>query len=264
MTQARSVVVTGAAGGIGRAAAERLAKAGWKVVVADRDAQRLRWADDAGIPAIAADISIAADNQRLVETALERHGRLDAAILNAGITGGGGIEQMSIEQFQTVLNVNLVGAVLGIRAALPALRAAGGGAIAVTASTMGLCGDTGNWAYCAAKHGLIGVVRSVAREVGWQGIRINALCPGLTQDTGMTAPIREALPDHFDQMARPVPLQRWASPDEMAAVLEFLVSPASSYVNGHAMVADGGAMVGTGLAMPAAGADTMLLPDGEH
>jgi NAD(P)-dependent dehydrogenase (short-subunit alcohol dehydrogenase family) len=92
-------------------------------------------------------------------------------------------------------------------------------------------------------------VRSVSREIGWEGIRINALCPGPTE-TGMTSPLKSISPVHFDLLARSVALQRWADPDEMATALEFLISPASSFVTGHAMVADGGAVVGTGLAMP--------------
>jgi len=123
-----------------------------------------------------------------------------------------------------------------------------------------LGGDSENWAYGTSKHALIGLVRSVAREIGWENIRINALCPGPTQDTGMTGPIKEVAPGHYDLLKRAVPLQRWADADEMASVIEFLISPAASYVNGHAMVADGGAIVGTGLLFPAAG-DGKVIPD---
>ncbi len=260
----RTVLVTGAAGGIGRACAGRLSRAGWNVLAVDRDAQSLRWAEEEGLVAWVADIAIEADNVAMVGQAMERFGRLDAAVFNAGITGGGAIDTLPIDDFRRVLDVNLVGTVMGIRAALPALRRSGGGAIAVTSSTMGLAGDAGNWAYCAAKHGLIGMVRSLAREVGWEGIRINALCPGPTRATGMTAPIEAAGQQHFDALARAVPLQRWADPEEMASVIEFLVSPASSYVNGHALVADGGAMVGSGLVPPAAEGAPAIPEDIEH
>jgi NAD(P)-dependent dehydrogenase (short-subunit alcohol dehydrogenase family) len=258
--ESKAVLVTGAAGGIGRAACERLARNGWSVLAADRDGDKLAWASDAGVASIVADVTSEADNGRMVAEAEARFGRLDAAVLNAGITGGGGIEEISFDAFRNVISVNLFGGVLGVRAVLPALRRRGGGAIVVTSSTMGIGGEAGNSAYVASKHALIGLVRSVAREVGWEGIRINALCPGPTQDTGMTGPIQEVAPAHYDLLRRAVPLQRWAAADEMASVIEFLISPAASYVNGHAMVADGGAIVGTGLVGPASG-EGQPIPD---
>jgi len=249
----KTVLVTGAAGGIGRASAERLARNGWNVLAADRDADKLAWAETAGVASLVADVTSEADNRRMVEEAEARFGRLDAAVLNAGVTGGGGIEEISFEAFRNVIAVNLFGAVLGVRATLPALRRQGGGAIVVTSSTMGIAADAGNSAYAASKHALIGLVRSLAREVGWEGIRVNALCPGPTE-TDMTVPVKDAAPAHYDVLKRAVPLQRWAAADEMASVIEFLISPAASYVNGHAMVADGGAVVGTGLVAPNSGA----------
>jgi NAD(P)-dependent dehydrogenase (short-subunit alcohol dehydrogenase family) len=249
----KAVVVTGAAGGIGRAACERLARNGWSVLAVDRDAEKLGWAEDCGIASLVADVTSEEDNKRMVAEAEGRFGRLDAAVFNAGIVGGGSIDEMPFEAFRTVIAVNLFGAVLGVRAVLPALRRQGGGAIVVTSSTMGLGGDSENWAYGTSKHALIGLVRSLSREIGWENIRINALCPGLTQDTGMSAPIKTVAPGHYEVLRRAVPLQRWADPDEMASVIEFLISPAASYVNGHAMVADGGTIVGTGLLAPADG-----------
>jgi NAD(P)-dependent dehydrogenase (short-subunit alcohol dehydrogenase family) len=255
----KAVLVTGAASGIGRAACERLARGGWNVLAVDRDAGKLAWAEAAGVASLAGDVASEADNRRMAEAAEARFGRLDAAVFNAGVTGGGAIDEMPFEAFRRVIEVNLFGAVLGVRAVLPALRRQGGGAIVVTSSTMGLAGDAGNWAYGVSKHGLIGLVRSLSRELGWEGVRINALCPGPTL-TGMTGPIRDVAPAHYDVLKRAVPLQRWAEPDEMASVIEFLISPAASYVNGHAMVADGGAMVGTGLLAPASG-EGRVIPD---
>jgi meso-butanediol dehydrogenase / (S,S)-butanediol dehydrogenase / diacetyl reductase len=247
-----TVLVTGAASGIGRAACERLSRNGWNVLAVDRDARKLDWAAAAGIKSVVADVASEEDNHRMVAEAIRCFGGLNAAILNAAVTGGGGIEALPFASFRQVIEVNLFGTVLGIRAVLPALRQQGGGAIAVTSSTAGLAGDAENWAYSASKHALLGVVRSVAREVGWEGIRINALCPGPTE-TGMTSGLKEAAPTHYEALRRAVPLQRWAAPDEMASVLEFLISPAASYVSGHALVADGGTMVGTGLVAPKAG-----------
>lgn len=257
---AKSVLVTGAASGIGRAACERLAGKGWRVLAVDRDVAALGWAEGrAGIATMAADVSSEADNARMAAEAEARFGGLDAAVLNAGITGGGSIDALPFAEFQKIVGVNMIGPVLGVRAALPLLRRRKDTAIVVTASTMGLGGDAGNWAYGMTKHALVGLVRSLARELGWEGIRINALCPGPTR-TGMTGMIEDVAPAHYELLKRQVPLQRWADPDEMASVIEFLVSPAASYVNGHAMVADGGALVGTGLLPPKAG-DARVIPE---
>ena len=109
-----------------------------------------------------------------------------------------------------------------------------------------------DWAYGASKHALVGLVRSLSRELGWEGIRINALCPGLTE-TGMTNMIQDMAPAHYELLRSGVPLQRWAKPDEQAAVMEFLISPAASYITGQALAVDGGAIVGTGILPPATG-----------
>lgn len=254
----KAAVVTGAAGGIGRATCERLARAGWDVLAIDRDADKLAWSEGtAGVAALAADVASEEDNARAFAAAEERFGGLDAVVLNAGIGGGGAIDDLPFAEFQRILGVNLIGPVLGVRAALPLLRKRGAGAIAITSSTMGLAGDAENWAYSMTKHALIGLVRSLSREIGWEGIRINALCPGPTRTAiagmeGLEGTAEDALPPHYHALKRSVPLQRWADPDEMASVIEFLISPAASYVNGHALVADGGAMVGSGLMMPKA------------
>lgn len=258
MSEGRSVLVTGAAGGIGRATCERLAKAGWHVLAVDRDAAKLAWTEGTtGIAAMAADVSSEDDNRRMAAEAQARFGGLDAAVLNAGIGGGGAIDALPLADFQRIIAVNLVGPVLGVRAVLPLLRRNGGGAIAITSSTMGVGGEADNWAYAMTKHALIGLVQSLSREIGWEQIRINALCPGPTRTAiagmeGMAGVAEADLPPHYHALKRQVPLQRWADPEEMASVIEFLVSPASSYVNGHALVADGGAVVGTGLTPPKA------------
>jgi len=259
--EGKSAVVTGAASGIGRATAERLARGGWNVLAVDLNAGQLAWTEGAeNVASMTADISSEADNGRIAEEAERLFGGLDAAVFNAGITGGGSIDGMPTENFQRVFAINMVGPVLGIRAVLPLLRKRKDTSIVVTSSTMGLGGDSENWAYGMAKHALIGLVRSVSRELGWEGIRINALCPGPTK-TGMTGMIEDVAPAHYELLKRAVPLQRWAEPDEMASVIEFLVSPAASYVTGHAMVADGGTIVGTGLLGPKTG-DANVIPHG--
>ena len=259
-----SVLVTGAAGGIGRAACERLARAGSNVLAVDCDAEKLSWAKDAArVVAFTADVTSEADNKQMVAEAEARFGGLNAVILNAGISGGGSIDDMPFAAFQKVISINLFGTVLGIRAALPLLRRQDGGSIVVTSSTMGIAADAENWAYSASKHALIGLVRSLSRELGWEGIRINALCPGPTRDTGMTGGIETIAPQTYELLKRNVPLQRWAEADEMASVMEFLISPAASYVNGIAMVADGGAVTGTGLLPPKAGGQNVMPPSAQ-
>ena len=250
---ASSVVITGAASGMGRAAAHRLARAGWLVLAVDIDGVQLGWSEGVdGISSLVADVSSEADNARIAAEADRLFGGLNAAIFNAGIVGGGSIDAMPTELLRRVIDVNLVGPIFGIRACLPLLRRRENAAIVVTASTMGLGGDSENWAYGATKHGLIGLVKSLSREIAWEGIRINAVCPGLTK-TGMTGMIEDVAPEQYAHLARQVPLQRWAGPDEQAAVMEFLISPAASYVNGHALTVDGGAIAGTGLLLPASG-----------
>lgn len=251
-TTTKSVVITGAASGMGRAAAERLANGGWRVLAVDYNADNLAWTEGTQIASLVADVSSEADNARIAAEADRLFGGLNAAIFNAGIVGGGSIDDMTTDLLRRVIDVNLIGPILGIRACLPLLRRRENPAIVVTASTMGLGGDAENWAYGAAKHGLVGLVKSLSREIGWEGIRINAICPGLTE-TGMTNMMKDLAPEQHQAIASGVPLQRWAQPDEQAAVMEFLISPASSYVNGHALAVDGGALVGTGLLAPATG-----------
>lgn len=248
----KTVLITGAASGIGRATAERLGRNGWAVLAVDRDAEKLSWTEACGIASLTVDVSTEEDNARMIAEAEMKFGGIDALILNAAVMGGGAIDELSFADYQRVIGVNLFGPVLGIKAALPLLRQSAQPSICITSSTMGLAADAKNWGYASAKHGVIGLVRSLSRELGYEGIRINAICPGFTR-TGMTEAIETLAPAHFQSLTRLIPLQRWADPDEIASVIEFLVSPAASYVTGHAMVADGGAMVGTGLVGPKTG-----------
>jgi NAD(P)-dependent dehydrogenase (short-subunit alcohol dehydrogenase family) len=252
MDAGKGVVITGAADGMGRAAAERLAGNRWKVLAVDIAADKLGWTENtANVSAFVADVTSVADNQAMAVVAAERLGRVDAAIFNAGVSRPGAIDRVPLEEWRRVVEINLFGPVMGIRALLPALRRQGGGAIVVTSSLMGLGADPENSAYAASKHGVIGLVRSLARELGEDNIRVNALCPGLTE-TGMTAKLKQVQPENYARLAGQVPLGRWAQADEMASVMEFLISPAASYVSGHAMVVDAGTLVGTGLLPPSA------------
>lgn len=257
-TIGRTVIVTGAASGIGRATSERFAAAGWNVLAVDLNGEMLSWTErEASIKGFVGDISSEADNQAMVKHAEEMSGGVDAVVLNAALSLNGGIEDFALGEFDRLIAVNLRGTVLGIRASIPALRRRGGGAIVVTSSTHGLAGDVGFWAYAASKHGLVGVVKSVAREVAWEKIRINAVCPGPVRATGLSTEFEAAVPEVFNQIGKAIPAQRWGEPAEIAAAIYFLASPEASYVNGIAMPVDGGTLSGSGCLPPAGNPETV-------
>jgi NAD(P)-dependent dehydrogenase (short-subunit alcohol dehydrogenase family) len=242
----RVAVVTGAASGIGRAATQRILEQGGRVVAVDLPAADLSWLealdpDGAHTRIVAADVTDEAANASAVAAAAELGG-LDAMLLNAGLPVNGTIESVDMASFDRVIAVNLRAVVLGVRAGLPALRKSKTPAVVVTASVSGLGGDPGLWAYNAAKGGVINFVRSAALELGREGIRINAVCPGPVQ-TGMTTLIRQT--PVFEELRRHIPLGRWGEAPEVASVLLFLASPAASFVNGAIVPVDGGVSAGS-------------------
>jgi NAD(P)-dependent dehydrogenase (short-subunit alcohol dehydrogenase family) len=246
----RVAIVTGAASGIGRATGELLAKGGASVIAQDVDAEALAWTESAeGVLAQVGDVTSAEDNAAMVEAALENFGRLDVLVLNAGVTLPGMIDTLPLESFDHVLNVNLRGSVLGLKAAVPALSESGDAAVVMTASVSGLGGDPGMWAYNVAKGGVVNLVRAAAVDLGHKGIRVNGVCPGPTR-TRMTALIETAAPEAFDALRRRVLLQRWAEPEEIAEVIGFLASPAASFVTGVLIPVDGGITASTGQFLP--------------
>ncbi|WP_131747128.1 SDR family oxidoreductase [Frankia sp. Cppng1_Ct_nod] len=244
------VVVTGAASGIGRACVELFAERGFKVVAVDLAEDGLAGLSaTAGVVTLTGDVADETTSTAMVRLAVDHFGRLDAAVLNAGIGGTPPLEaDGAIERFDRILAVNVRGVALGIRAAVPALRAAGGGAIVVTTSIAGLQGEPGNWAYNASKAAAINLVRATALDYAVEGIRINALAPGGTV-TGMTAGAL-ANPGFAANVTRRIPMQRWASPREQAEVVWFLASPAASYITGTTVPCDGGLNANTGVLLP--------------
>jgi 3-oxoacyl-[acyl-carrier protein] reductase len=243
----RVVIVTGGASGIGRATVERLQRAGASVVVVDVDRRDLK--DGAACRVLEGDATSAEVNARAVALAEDEFGGLDAVVLNAGSAASGDIVDLPIEVFDRTWEVNVRAVLLGIRSAVPALRRRGGGRIAVTASTSGLAADPGMWPYNSAKAAAINLVRGAALDLARDGITVNAICPGPTE-TGMTAGIR-GIPAVHDALARSLPMQRWGTADEVAAVIEFFVSDAASFVTGAVVPVDGGVTASTGQFAPA-------------
>ncbi|WP_174285776.1 SDR family NAD(P)-dependent oxidoreductase [Sphingomonas bacterium] len=243
----KSIVVTGAGSGIGRAAARQFAAEGGMVVAADRTEgadETVRMIADAGGTAVAIRIDAGAEQDvaRAVALAGEQFGGLDIMFANAGISGGmANIFDTDVALITEVLRVNLIGPFLAIKHAAPEIAKRGGGAIVLTASVAGIRSGAGSPAYSASKAGVINLAQVSAQQLSGSNVRVNAICPGLTE-TGMTKPTFDYARDagKMDRVGRLNPLRRGAQPEELAEVALFLASDAASYVNGQAIAVDGG------------------------
>lgn len=247
--QGKRAIITGAASGIGRASARLFAKEGALLLIADwaeeglQETQRLVAADGGNALVERMDAGKESDVVALVERAVTELGGLDVCFANAGITGNTWlVSDTTVETFQEVLRVNLVGPFLAIKHASAAMqKASKGGSIVCTASVAGLRAGAGPVAYSASKAGVINLVQSAANMLAGTNIRVNAICPGLIE-TGMTKPLFDyaRAKGAEGKLGQLNPLQRAGQPDEIAQAALFLASDEASYVNGHAIVVDGG------------------------
>lgn len=246
-------LITGAGSGLGAAYAAALHARGDRVVLIDRDGPAVeRVARELGEGALAATADVADPPalEHAVAAATAAFGRLDNVVANAGITVGGSSPtwQMAVEDWRRSIDVNLTGVWSTVRASAPALIEAGGGCLLLVSSVAGLSGSP-NWgAYAAAKHGVIGLMRTLANELAPRRIRCNALCPGMVRTPmlyedgrsiglDVAATEREFVAGHLEQ--------RLIEPEEMATIVCFLLSPASALINGQAIPADLGYLART-------------------
>ena len=224
-------IVTGAGSGIGKATVEMFRSEGAIVIGAD-----LKGAD------VACDAGDEAQVASLVEEAVRTHGGLDIFFANAGVSGGlGSIFDQGADDWAEILRVNLIGPFLAIKHAAPRIKARGGGSIICTASVAGLRSGAGGPAYSASKAGVINLVKTAPQQLTGSHVRVNAICPGLIE-TGMTEFVyeRARAKGQEQRLGHLNPLKRGGAPGEIAQAALFLASDDSSYVNGHALVVDGG------------------------
>jgi NAD(P)-dependent dehydrogenase (short-subunit alcohol dehydrogenase family) len=225
-------IVTGAASGIGKATVELFRSEGATVAGADvSDGAEMRC--DAGCED---------EVKRLVEGVVAQHGGLDIFFANAGVSGGfASIAEQSADDWAEILRINLIGPFLAIKYAGPAIAKRGGGSIVCTASVAGIRSGAGGAAYSASKAGVINLVQTAAQQLSGSAVRVNAVCPGLIE-TGMTRPIYDLAraKGAENRIGELNPLGRGGGPEEIAKAALFLASDESRYVNGAALVVDGG------------------------
>jgi 3alpha(or 20beta)-hydroxysteroid dehydrogenase len=241
--EGKVAIVTGSAGGIGTAAAGRLAEEGALLLLTDADgpgAQRL--AQKLGDRASwhAHDVRSEVDWQAVVSAALQRHGRIDILLNNAGVFLAAPLVETSLEDFQRVIDVNVAGVFLGMRTVAAAMTEQRAGSIINVSSVAGLMGSPYLCAYAASKWAVRGMTKVVAKELAQFGVRVNSLHPGQI-DTDMNARQRERTPELIEKLIRGIPLKRIGTPQEIAHAVVYLASDESVYATGSELVVDGGA-----------------------
>ena len=235
----RSAIVTGSTRGIGRAIAQSLLGAGARVAIVGRDlakAEEAASAMGAGAKGFAADVSDPAAVTKLVENAEKEFGAVDILVNNAGLTRDNILFRIKDEDWDAVLNANLRGAFIAIRAASRGMMKRRWGRIINIASVVGLIGNKGQANYAASKAGLIGLTKSVAKELASRNVLVNAVAPGFIETdmtANLTAEARAALSSQ-------IPLERLGSPEDIAGVVTFLASDRAAYITGQVITVDGG------------------------
>jgi NAD(P)-dependent dehydrogenase (short-subunit alcohol dehydrogenase family) len=243
----KSVIITGAGSGIGRAASLLFSKEGARLIAVDRSdgvTETVELAKSRGgtAEAVIADAGSEADVIGFIARAITAYGRLDAIWANAGISGGlKPLAEQTVEHWQEILRINLIGPFLAVKHAIPHMVKQQSGAIVCTASVAGLKSGASGHPYAASKAGVISLVQTTAYSLSGSGVRINAVCPGLIE-TGMTKPIFDGAKERGTEgkIGQLNPLKRAGQPHEIAAMGLFLASDEASYVNGQAFPVDGG------------------------
>ena len=242
--QGKCALVTGGSRGIGRAICEELARGGANVVLcyagrAEAAQETVTACEDLGAKALAVQCNVADEAQvkALMDAAVKEFGRIDILVNNAGISAREPLADYSPEAFRSIMDLNVTAVFHGGKAVEPIMRAAGKGCIINTSSMVSLYGQPGGVGYPASKFAVNGLTRSLARELGRAGIRVNAVAPGVTR-TDMVAALPQEL---VDRISAPIPLGRIGEPQEVANAYLFLASDLASYVTGEILSVDGAA-----------------------
>ncbi len=240
--EGKVALITGSAGGIGAASARRLAQEGAHLLLTDTDvdgAERIAQELGSRASARAHDVTSEDDWQAVVSWALETHGRIDILLNNAGVFLAASLADTSLEAFRGVIDVNVAGVFLGMRAVAAAMTEQQAGSIINMSSVAGLMGSPYLVAYAASKWAVRGMTKVVAKELAGSGVRVNSLHPGQI-DTDMNTRQREKTPELIDRLIRGIPLRRIGTPEEIAQAVVYLACDESVYVTGSELVVDGG------------------------
>jgi NAD(P)-dependent dehydrogenase (short-subunit alcohol dehydrogenase family) len=244
----KCVLITGGGAGLGAATAKRIAAEGGHPILLDVQAEKVEAVAKAcgGIAVVGSALE-ASDIERAVSIANERHGGVDVLVTCAGLETYGGVEEVDFDQWKHVININLDGAVLAVRACLPSMKAKGKGAIVLVSSIGGLVGSASNLAYGTAKAGILGMNRSIAIDYGPMNIRCNAISPGMAHSelvdralNAMSHVTGESIEQVTAKLIKPMPLGRIGEAHEIASAIAFLASDDASYMTGSNLVIDGG------------------------
>ncbi len=244
-------LITGGGTGLGAAIARRFANNGASIVVTGRrEGPIKKIAGETGGKAVVGDVTSGDHLSRAVDVAVEEFGGLDIVIANAGIMSMADVVSVEDEDWQQMLDINLTGAMKTAKAAIPALITRGGGAIVNISSVAGLMGINEAVSYCTSKSALLGLTRSLAIDYGSKGIRVNTLCPGWFSSEMSEMEMEElakekniSVEEAIERITQYLPLKRMATPDEIAACVEFLASDNASFVTGTVLMADGGGAI---------------------